>query len=330
MQLAADWFKAPLLDPQETKSTDTRDLSAEDLIANHPDPAVRFRHSGWRRARKATFAALHDSQATDHQLIAFAACGSNPWLVQSASDPDQFKVHWNTCHSRWCVPCNGTRAHTIAANLERQIAEDFYYFATLTLKHSSTPLRAQIDRIYASFRVLRATPFWKTRITGGGAILEIKHSTRSKQWHPHLHICCRGKNLSQFPLSDAWFRVTGDSFIVDVDEIRSKRDVARYVTKYVTKPIPFGIYTDPGLLVELIQACKGRRTVLTFGDWRGIRLCQKLDSTVWLGCCSIDELLRRVRRLDPLAVKQHALLIERYPGFMAAMSPGPPGNLLPY
>lgn len=318
--------QTPLLDPLETKSAAPQDVTPWGLIVTTHDPAVVFRHSGWQRTRVQVYAALQAANVGPRRLRAFALCGSDPWLVQSADDPADFKIRMNTCHSRWCVPCNAARAHTIAANLQAKISDRTHYFVTLTLKHSDTPLSDQLDRIYASFRDLRSREYWRTRVFGGGAVLEIKFSVRSQQWHPHLHIFCHGRGLERFPLSDQWFRVTGDSFIVDVDTIRDSRDVTRYVTKYVTKPVPHPIVKRQPLLLEMIQALHRRRSVLTFGDWRGYRLSKPLDATVWHECCPLDELFSRVQRGDALAIAQLRRLAVKYPQFMSAVGPDPPGD----
>lgn len=66
-----------------------------------------------------------------------------------------------------------------------------------------------------------------------------------------------------------WHTVTGDSYIVDIRRPANNETVARYVTKYASKPFNNSFVRQPKLLDEAIVAMHGRKLCVTFGSWRG-------------------------------------------------------------
>jgi hypothetical protein len=58
----------------------------------------------------------------------------------------------------------------------------------------------------------------------------------TKQGTPHIHVLQRGGFIPQTTLSEDWSTLTG-SFIVDIRAVKSQEEVARYVTKYLTKSL---------------------------------------------------------------------------------------------
>lgn len=256
-------------------------------ILTSDDPAVTFRHSGWARARQRIRAAFVSLNVSARKLSAFDLCGSDPWVAVDESDSTRFKILTNHCHSRWCVPCSRQRAARICGNLRTKFNDGSLRFLTFTMKHSDTPLPQQIDRIYASFRTLRRLPLWQAHVDGGAAVLEIKHSHRDHLWHVHIHMLAQGRYIRHADLKREWHRITGDSFVVDVRPVNSADDAARYITKYITKPVASTIVNKPAPLAELIGACARRRLVLTWGTWRGLKLSAPLDDTVWKSICPL-------------------------------------------
>lgn len=267
--------------PQETKPPLAERFTPWGTRVASTDPVVLFRHRGWERRRAAVRQALELSATRPRQIERFDLCGSDPWVVQDPDDPDRLAVHVQTCHSRWCQPCASARAHTISVNLRNRIGRNIYRFLTLTMKANERPLAEQLDRIYDCFRTLRKTAFWKTHVYGGACSLECKKSTRSTLWHPHLHVLVYGRYIPKATLERHWMRITGDSFICDIGIIRQASKAAHYITKYVAKPVTKTISLNKSALAELFDAYRSRRSLLTFGTWRGFRLTKPLDDTAW-------------------------------------------------
>lgn len=197
-------------------------------------------------------------------------------------------------------------------------------FLTLTMKHSNRPLAQQIDRIYACFRRLRRTKPWLRSVTGGAAVLEVKHAWKTDTWHVHLHCLLHGRYLPHRDLKAEWWRITGDSNVVDIRAVPNADSAAKYITKYISKPITSTIINKPDALAELIAACRRRRLVLTWGTWRGLKLSAKISTTVWNTICSLEDLYDRRDAGDVDAYLTVTALEKCYPDAPALLGRGPP------
>lgn len=161
---------------------------------------------------------------------------------------------------------------------------------TLTLLASVVPLREQLTRLYLCFRKLRLTKTWKRCVTGGAAFLEVTLNEGTQKWHPHLHLILEGKYYPQEQLSRDWFKLTGDSKIVDIRLINSRNAAAIYVTKYATKAHDHKITRNPEPFAELILAVKSRKLIMPFGTWRKWKLTEKTEDPDWQYLGPLDEL----------------------------------------
>lgn len=292
----------PELNPQP--SPQAPDWGASRQSDEH---AVTFRHSGWLRTRRLVRQALVDLDTPLRPLHRFDTCGSDPWVVVDTEDSSRLAIHSNHCHSRWCTPCSRERAARIVGNLKVTLAEGDIRFLTLTVKHSDTPLPAQIDRIYDCFRKLRRAAFWTSAVTGGCAVLELKHSHRTQLWHVHLHCLLDGTWIDGDALKAEWWRITGDSHVLDIRDCRDADHAAHYVVKYITKPVPSSVINKPDQLREMMAALVGRRLVLTWGSWRGVRLTEPLDATTWKSIAPLASLYQRKEagNLDAYLILSH-------------------------
>lgn len=283
----------------------------------HPDYVIEsptlneaiFRHSGWQGRRRQVWEALKRVGSTGSTLQAFACCGSGCWVQHSAAR-GKYRLAFNACKSRWCVPCGTARAARLRASVEGALADwQRVRFVTLTLRHNRTALKDQIDRLYACFKELRRRPVWTDAVTGSAAFCEVKVSDKDGLWHPHLHVLCVGSWIDLKELKSTWHAVTGDSTIVDVELAQSAQGVAYYVTKYVTKPLDSSVFADPNKLDEAITALRGRRLVNGAGLLKGI--CDRPtddDVADWHNIGRLDDLLDDAGRGDAAALKILSLL----------------------
>jgi Replication protein len=251
-----------------------------------------FRHSSWKMSRVKIDASMVRTMTPLKRLDRFRNCGAQAWVERHTDG--SLRVASFNCNDRLCEACGRGRAAVIAGVLQSQIEVDKCRFVTLTAAHVQMPLRDQIARIYQCFSNLRRHRTWKDHVTGGAAFCEIKVSARTGKWHVHLHLIVTGSYLPQRMLSDAWQVATGDSRIVDIRAIPESKDVARYVTKYVTKPIDQTVYADPDKLDEAVVALRGRRLCFTFGSWRGLELQPARPS---------DEGWQALERLDSIRIR---------------------------
>lgn len=271
---------SPSLDRPETNRqidiSHLRTVNTEEL-----ERPVTFRHSGWARARTQVRNALAALGGRDARLERWDCCGAHPWLVRSVLEPLVYRIHADLCHDRFCKPCASARSAIIAANLAEKMAERRHRLITLTIRSGQEPLAQLLNLLYDSFRLLRKTDLWRTRIRGGACFLEIKYNRDLDRWHPHLHIIAEGQYIEQGHLTQAWQRITKYSCIVDVRLIKTQDQAVRYVTKYASKPLSSSYLGDHDRLCEAVTALTGRRLCMTFGVWRGWKLLKSPTNGPW-------------------------------------------------
>jgi hypothetical protein len=156
---------------------------------------------------------------------------------------------------------------------------------TLTLKPSGDS-RADFRRLSAGWRALqKAVGFEKDkRDKSFGALAALELGPRR---NPHLHVLYWGRYVPQAVLAEQWQRITGDSYVVEIHELRgSWRHAAQEVCKYVTKLAGEANWAssrdnDPCvpevLLVDLLEALAGRRRIATYGVFYGVPLPEQLE-----------------------------------------------------
>jgi len=276
----------------------------DDCTQPGPPPPVLssgivFRHSGWWHDRARVATALGEVFPTGPRIDRFLWCGQDAFVEVSATDPPEYRIASVRCRDRWCRVCGTERARHIAANLVDHLAGRTVRFLTLTIKTDELTLAQAVNKLYRSFAKLRLTRLWKRRVVGGAATCEIKRTSNGSRWHPHLHILVEGKYIPQDDLRRAWFKITGDSYILHIMPVPDHTQAAGYLTKYLSKPVPAQIVRNVDWLQEAIVALNGRRMVTTFGSWRGLKLTDVPDRGAWTRLCSFRELTERAARGDP-------------------------------
>jgi Replication protein len=283
-------------------------------ILSRPEEEI-FRHSGWAARRAKVFASMIRNHTSDRKQERFANCGANLWL-EVRDDGKAARLRCEKCRDRCCVPCGGDRAATIVENLIQHTEGKDMRLLTFGLRHSKTPLTNQIDRLYRSFAELRRRVDWLARVKGGAAFLEVKLSKTDGLWHPHLHVLLEGSYFDQKLLSRMWHEVTGDSSIVHITRISDLGHASRYVTKYVTKPLDASVFASDAVLDEAMVAMRGRRLCLTFGSWRGFKLCDvEDDGHVWTSVGGGMTLWLRIRDGDAGAAEEAQRYVALCPAF---------------
>lgn len=277
-----------------------------------PDPSVSsdFRHSWWSDKRSRIRSALISADASPSRLVAWDDCGSRAWVMRSVDDPSRHRLVCRRCHDRFCLACAQEKQRRVASNLTRTLTEryeltdpaqktDRVRFLTLTLRSTTAPLVDQIDRLYSCFGRFRHRKKILGSIRGGIAFLELTINRTTGLWHPHLHVLFEGSYLDKTLASITWKDVTGDSFIVDIRQIRSARHAAGYVAKYASKGLAASVLNSHPHLVEAIKALRGRRVFNTFGSWSALGLTDQppLEGE-WFAIASLPVLIARANAGD--------------------------------
>lgn len=260
-----------------------------------------FRHSGWEKRREKTARAIWAAGGSVSRVMQFCSCGSSAWVLQSTENSQKFKIVRDFCHDRFCIPCAKERGRVIEANVCKAIENKQIRFLTLTLKADGQPLRDRVSRLIASFRKLRARKWWDAAVYGGVAILEVKRNESGDNWNVHFHILIEGRFIPQSLVSQAWLECTGDSHVVDIRQVRDGGQAARYVAKYVGKPIGDGVREAESDFVEAVVALRGRKLLYTFGCWRRFHLLERPTDEAWKVFCHLNELAAAARLGDSRA-----------------------------
>lgn len=275
-----------------------------------------FRHSCWGTRRRLVFESLRRTGCRLRRLEAFSNCGSQTTCEVTTDD---VRVCGSSCRHALCDPCRRERAAKIRSSLHLLCFDKSIRFITLTLRHSPTPLKDQIDRLLHSFLLLRRRANWKAHVVGGAAFLEVKISEKDGLWHPHLHILAEGIWWDTKEISAHWHAITGDSTIVDITRPRVIEDVCAYAVGYCTKTVHPSVFLNPDSLDEAITALRGRRMCTTFGTWRGTPLePEEPDTRVWTTLGRLETVIRRA--LDGVVACQRWVeaAARKYPALIAA------------
>ena len=287
--------------PPETTGIDDdlQPLWERDLIA---EPVQCFRHSGWASDRRKVWDAMLTFLTVDKRLARFATCGLHPHVYRSTSKPYRYKVAGDSCRDRFCVPCARQRGNLIAANILAKLDGHACRFLTLTLRSTTEGLRQLLDQIGKAFRALRATSTWQRAVSGGVVFLEAKWNPDPARWHVHLHALLQGTWIDKPALEIEWARITGGSYVCDLQHCPESTKVTKYVVKYCAKPYDHSVVGDPRRLIETMVAFRGRRLFTTFGDWRGVPLTASDENSRWENLGLLTDMIAEARGGGHLAV----------------------------
>lgn len=267
------------------------------------------------------------------QLARFHDCGKEAWVIRSIEDPTRYRVAANTCHNRWCVPCQRDRSRVIARNLLELVEGKTTRFVTLTLRADGDSLTARVDRLHKCFAKLRKTLLWKRKVKGGAAFLEVQYNADRQSWHPHLHLIITGSYIPKVELSNTWLRITGDSICTDIRMAESPEKAAYYVTKYVSKPFDAAVTRDRAPLTEAVESLANAKMCITFGGFRGKLLTARPSDDSWEYVGSLDQILRLAKAGDVdarTAVSAlHAGSVENALPHVTEPARGPPPKPIP-
>ncbi len=181
------------------------------------------------------------------------------------------------CKKLFCPDCAAERANRLGNQTEAKIAEVMkttkgrLCLLTLTTKNAPT-LDGGLSNLKKAFTQFKRKKVFKERIKGYFGGFEYTFNPKTNDFHIHLHlIVLRGKFWNQSDISDAWRDVTGDSFIVDIREIKDAHKGVKEVCKYVVKSNDLMKMPDEKFL-EVVKMKKGTRMFITGGCFYNVKL----------------------------------------------------------
>lgn len=202
-----------------------------------------------------------------------------------------------TCGDRTCPDCRRKEGRRLKARYYpfiKQVPRAKLALVTLTLRlgPGDKDLRGRVERIRRLWRKLIRQSVWRP-VVGGLYVIECKWSSRYEgAWNVHIHALAEGGAVIPFKyqaggqektgaeihgpggvlrpqaLMAAWRKLSSDSFVVDMQPVRTemgaRRGALSYLLKYLTKP---GNWPSRAARVAYNVALHRTRLVHTFGRW---------------------------------------------------------------
>lgn len=198
-------------------------------------------------------------------------CRKYAFFVQN-KHTNKLRIQSSRCKLRWCPICRDvSRMIVTKATEEWLCVQEYPKMITFTLKHSDDPLNLQIKRIYAAFKKVRTRAVFKNNVTGGIWFFQLKFNHTTEQWHPHIHCLVAGKFIPHNKIKSAWFKITGDSKIVDIRPVKDLEGCATEVARYATSPADITA-VDLERALDIYYATKHRRICGSWGTAKSITL----------------------------------------------------------
>lgn len=205
------------------------------------------------------------------QAFRYEFCGVN-YIRFKCKDCGEKVFGRNRCESRICERCARKYANRIRSkqtplvNALQPTRTKRLMFLTVTKRIGKgfIPTTEHFRQLMDEFKVLSTKFYPKKSGSGSLATLEV-----GRGWNIHVHAIVYGEFVHQKTLSDAWLRITGDSSIVYITQVRRPQRAVNYLLKYIAKPPKFESVTD---LAIYLDAISGLRRIRTFGIFYNFKI----------------------------------------------------------
>jgi hypothetical protein len=149
-------------------------------------------------------------------------------------------------------------------------------FLTLTIKNTPT-FESGLMKLKEAYTRFKRKKAFKEHIKGYFGAFEHTYNSKTRDFHVHLHlIVLRGKFWNQSDISDTWREITGDSFVVDIREIKDIHKGVKEVAKYIVKSADLMKMPDDKFR-EVVEMKKGTRMFVSGGCFYNVKLDDALD-----------------------------------------------------
>jgi len=296
---SADLFGVPLVNQQSKapRKSDQKQGKEDEICQWHdltllekevaeriPEPTEiehAFRHRHWIQERKRVHTALVHVQIPHARMERFNRCGSD-CIVEVSQDGQSHRLRANYCGDRFCDPCQQGRAVGFKERILDLMKGHRCSFTTFTLADDGGSYAERHNRLVESFKLLRDRKWWKSQGISGIGTVQTTLGQHGDHWHVHLHVIHTGPPLDLNALRLHWWDITEDSYIVDSRWVRDSDQDAGYIARYATKGIEPCVTHNFDRLCECISALRGRRMLITFGEWHGAEIeDQPVSPTKW-------------------------------------------------
>lgn len=266
-------FSPTLVQPEETSRGWTTPNTYQTLL-------IREHASEFAAARR--LYDVLDLQTNLSKLEILDSCRSDSWFIRHSLS-GEVRIASNCCKLRWCPMCAKSRQNFIT----RQVSSWFLHarqpkLLTVTIRHTSAPLKTQVEFLYKSFQRLRKRKLLKDNIAGGVWFFQVKRSSDGLTWHPHIHCLIDSNYIPHKKLMSLWSEITVGSFVIDIRQIINTEKAVKHNARYCAKPCSL-VDLDICEMLELFEAFNKRRLVGCFGTAKNIQLrpVKPPDSDQW-------------------------------------------------
>lgn len=192
------------------------------------------------------------------------------------------------CQDKLCSFCRKRLyGQTIRRYKEVMQGSKSLRFLTLTIVNHDQLLKSDFDRLRYYWKRLYSLKAIKSRIKGGLYVIEV--TNKGNGWHIHMHIIIEGDYIPQSYISNQWHRITGDSRIVYISQVKNHLAVFRYISGYLLKTPLVG---DGGKILSAVL--RNIRIINSFGTWyrikrqKGIFKCPHCGNPSWISSYSLE------------------------------------------
>ncbi len=212
-------------------------------------------------------------------------CNANVSVLVCGSGHSFNKYVDYRCHLPVCADCQETKSlRELARILPKflQLLKDnpdlILAFMTLTLRSDKKRgLRGGCGRIKKDFSKLRDRKVWKDCIGGVGRIENTFN--RMLGWHPHIHnVLLLNEFLPQKDLSAGWHGITGDSMVVDIQQVHDLKVGLIECIKYPFKLSDVRSFSREQF--KEIFELKGERLGVSFGECYGLDVDDDIEAAL--------------------------------------------------
>ena len=210
----------------------------------------------------------------------------------------------NHCDKIACPYCEFRRVSKVRdryrARHDEALAGQRLYLATLTIPNVGPgQLRDSLRRLQAAIGKLRRRKWWADEVVGGMWRLEVTINLDTRTWHPHANLLFETRDPIRMAkwqpkiqeewrsvlnevegqwiwLLPAWGGSLPEAIKRQVSEARGtdRLDTDRNAKSSIDYTVKSDLHwidpSDPGWVVEYVEAVAKSRTVSSFGGWRGL------------------------------------------------------------
>lgn len=254
-------------------------------------------------------------------------------MFERNEETGKVRVTSEHCGLRWCPLCAKARQGRIMNEVSGWFEKVRRpVLLSLTLKHTTAPLKHQVYHLYKDFKKLRNRQLLKKKSKGGIWFFHIKRSKTDGLWHPHIHCLMDSDYIPKKAVSDLWRKITGGSYVVHLKTVENPRNSVSHAARYAAEPCDMSTLSESDGL-EVFEAMHGKRLCGTWGTGRTMNLRKPPDpdSGSWKFVGSWNEVIM-TQDSDPIAkaIMSAYVLDSSIDESITLIEPEPPPKFVKY